>query len=150
MKSVLFALLAVLSLLPASAFAERAGDEILGLWHTTDDKAVVQISKVNNQYFGRIISLKDPNWPPNSGARGTPKLDRRNPNPELRNRPIAGLQFMGNFVYAGNNVWEGGKIYDPESGKSYKCKLTLSNPNRLLVRGYVGFSMLGRTEVWTR
>lgn len=150
MKSVIFLLFAVLSFLPTSAFADGAGDEILGVWHSAEDKSRVQIYKVNNQYFGRIISLKDPNWPPNSGSGGTPKVDRRNPNPELRNRPIVGLQFMRGFEFAGKNLWSGGKIYDPESGKTYKCKLTLINPDRLEVRGYIGFSMLGRTEVWTR
>lgn len=152
MRSAIFLLLATLILLPASAFAERAGDEILGVWHTTDDKAKVQIFRVQDQYYGKIISLKEPNWPANDemGMGGRPKTDRRDPNPELRNRPIVGMQFMGNFVYAGRNLWAGGRIYDPESGKTYKCKLTLISPNRLQVRGYVGFSMLGRTEVWTR
>ncbi len=152
MRSVIFLLLAVLSFVPASAFADGAADEILGVWHTTDDKSQVEIFKVNNRYFGKIISLRDPNWSTNDkvGVVGTPKTDHRNPNPELRNRPIVGMQFMGSFVLAGKNLWEGGNIYDPESGKTYKCKLTLTSANRLEVRGYVGFSLLGRTEVWTR
>ena len=74
----------------------------------------------------------------------------KNPDPKLRSRPIVGLQFMNNFVYAGRNVWDGGKIYDPESGKTYKCKMTLQSTNRLEVHGYVGVSLLGRTVVWTR
>jgi len=152
MKSVIFVLLAALIFLPASVFADEPGDEILGVWHTTDDKSQVQIFRVKNQYFGRIISLKEPNWPANDelGMGGKPKTDRRNPNHELRNRPIVGMQFMGDFVPLGKNLWESGVIYDPEAGKTYKCKLTLISPNRLKVRGYVGFTLLGRTEVWTR
>jgi uncharacterized protein (DUF2147 family) len=152
MKIVIFLLLAVLSFVPVSAFADGAGDEILGVWHTADDKSQVQIFKVNNQYFGKIISLRDPNWSANDkvGVVGTPKTDHRNPSPELRNRPIVGLQFMSGFVFVGKNLWEGGRIYDPESGKTYKCKLMLMSANRLDVRGFVGVSLLGRTEVWTR
>ncbi len=60
------------------------------------------------------------------------------------------MQLMTDFTLAGKDIWEGGKIYDPESGKTYKCKLTLIDPNRLEVRGFIGFSLLGRTEVWTK
>jgi uncharacterized protein (DUF2147 family) len=152
LKTIIFVFLAILSLLPASAFSENVTDQILGVWHTTDDKSQVQIFKVKNQYFGRIISLKEPNWPANDelGMGGKPKTDRRNPNHELQNRPIVGLQLMAGFVPAGKNLWADGKIYDPESGKTYKCKLTLVGDKRLEVRGYVGFSLFGRTEVWTR
>ncbi len=96
--------------------------------------------------------MKDPNWPANDelGQSGRPKTDRRNPNPDLHTRPIVGLQFMNDFVFAGNARWADGKIYDPESGKTYKCKLTLAAHNRLEVRGFVGISLLGRTEIWTR
>ncbi len=152
MKSVIFVLLAALICFPKFVHADEPGDEILGVWHTADDKSRVQIFRVKNQYFGRIISLKEPNWPATDelGMGGKPKTDRRNPNHELRNRPIVGMQLMTGFTLAGKELWEGGKIYDPESGKTYKCKMTLVNPDRLEVRGYVGFSMLGRTEVWTR
>jgi uncharacterized protein (DUF2147 family) len=47
-------------------------------------------------------------------------------------------------------MWKGGTIYDPDNGKLYKCKMTLTEPKRLEVRGYIGFSFIGRTVVWTR
>ena len=72
------------------------------------------------------------------------------PNHSLRNRPIVGLQLMSDFEAAGKVQWGEGKIYDPESGKTYKCKITLTDPKRLEVRGYVGISLFGRTEIWTR
>lgn len=81
---------------------------------------------------------------------GKPKNDRGNPDPNLRDRPIVGLQFMRDFVYAGDKTWVDGKIYDPESGKTYKCKMTLVDDKHLEVRGFVGISLLGRTVVWTR
>jgi uncharacterized protein (DUF2147 family) len=130
--------------------AADAGDKILGVWNTTDNKSQVEIFKEKNQYFGKIISLKEPNWPAGDEQAGKPKSDRRNPDPKLHSRPIVGLQLMHDFVYAGNGKWTGGRIYDPESGKTYKCKLTLVDDKHLEVHGFIGVSLIGRTEVWTR
>jgi uncharacterized protein (DUF2147 family) len=57
---------------------------------------------------------------------------------------------MHDFVYVGKDRWKKGIIYAPDDGKTYKCKLTMEEPDRLKVRGYIGISMLGRTEEWTR
>ena len=58
---------------------------------------------------------------------------------------------MKNFTYDSNsNQWTGGEIYDPKNGKTYSCKMKLSSDNHLEVRGYIGISMLGRTEHWER
>ncbi len=81
---------------------------------------------------------------------GQPQVDRNNPDPDLRTRPALGLQLLEGFGYSGGNVWKGGTIYDPGNGKLYKCKMTLTDPKRLEVRGFIGISWLGRTEVWTR
>ncbi|HEX4645096.1 MAG TPA: DUF2147 domain-containing protein [Verrucomicrobiae bacterium] len=135
--------------LPARA---GAGDDILGLWVTAEDKARVEIFKRNDKYYGKILSLKEPNWPADDdkGMAGQPKNDRNNPDPRLRNRKILGLGIMNEFVYSGKNRWVGGTIYDPESGRTYKGKMTLAATNRLEMRGFVGISLLGRTTVWTR
>lgn len=60
------------------------------------------------------------------------------------------MDIMTNFEFDGGNVWDEGKIYNPEDGKTYSCKMTLKNPNTLDVRGYVGISLIGKTQVWTR
>jgi uncharacterized protein (DUF2147 family) len=152
MKAIFGLLLAVILFPLARLGAETPGDAILGVWNTTDDKSRVEIFKKDNHYFAKILSLKEPNWPANDkeGKGGKPKNDRGNPKPELRNRPIVGLQFMNDFVYQGKNLWADGKIYDPESGKTYSCKLTLTKSKELEVRGFVGISLLGRTEIWKR
>jgi uncharacterized protein (DUF2147 family) len=128
------------------------GDQILGKWNTAEDKARVEVFKQNDKYFGKIVSLKEPDWPANDekGPAGQPKNDRNNPSPRLRSRKIVGLRMMNDFVYAGKNHWIGGTIYDPESGKTYKGKMSLTATNRLEMRGFVGISLLGRTTVWTR
>jgi uncharacterized protein (DUF2147 family) len=145
-------LLAGLILMPLPVWAGETGDVILGTWHTTDDKSQVVIFKDHEHYCARIASLKEPNWPANDeeGMGGKPKNDRRNPDPKLRDRPIAGLLFMSDFTYSGNNLWENGKIYDPESGKTYRCEMSLTATDELEVRGYVGIPWFGRTVVWKR
>ncbi len=153
MKQFIVVWLALLGLvLPQPSARAEGGDAILGIWHTTDDKSQVKIFKREQQYFGQIISLAEPNWPAKDelGQSGKPKTDRNNPDPKLHVRPILGLQFMSNFVFGGKNLWDDGKIYDPELGKTYKCKMTLKSPNQLEVRGFIGFSLFGRTVVWTR
>ena len=153
MKKFILACTVALSLVfpQLSARADDPGDAVLGVWHTTDDKSQVKIFKRNNHYFGQITSLTQPNWPADDklGMAGKPKTDRRNPDPKHRDRPIAGLEFMTDFEFAGKNHWNDGFIYDPENGKTYKCKMTLI-ANKLEVRGFIGFSLFGRTVVWTR
>jgi uncharacterized protein (DUF2147 family) len=134
------------------ALADSSADRILGIWHTTDDKSQVQILKENNQYFGKVLSLKEPDWPAGSklGKPGAPKNDRNNPDSSLRSHPIIGVRIVSNFVYDGKDVWAKGKVYDPENGKTYHGKITMVGTNRLELRGYIGISLLGRTVVWTR
>ena len=151
MKKFISFLLGILFL---TSLSTSAGEdkEILGVWITTDNKSKVEIFSKNETWHGKIISLKETHWPANDekGMGGKPKNDRNNPDPKLRDKPIVGLEFMNGFTYSGKKRWEGGKIYDPENGKTYKCKLTLTSTNRLEVRGFIGISLLGRTEVWTR
>jgi uncharacterized protein (DUF2147 family) len=79
-----------------------------------------------------------------------PKVDLKNPDPKLRTRPILGLQVIEGLTPTGDNRWEHGSCYDPESGNSYQCKMRLEKPDKLEVRGFIGFSLLGRTYVLTR
>jgi uncharacterized protein (DUF2147 family) len=154
MKKVVLLWLAALSLLlPAPiAHADDGADAILGVWHTTGNKSAVRIFKKDNQYCADVVSLMHPNWPNDDklGMGGKPKTDRINPDPKLRDHPIVGLQFMSGFSYSGGKVWAGGKIYDPESGKTYKGKMTLKTNGELELHGYVGISLFGRTVTWTR
>jgi len=157
MKMLIASVLAVLVLAGADAGPTPSGDAILGIWKTYDANGKVncqlEIYRENKKYCAKIVSLTEPNWPAgdDQGMAGKPKNDRYNPNPELRNRPIVGLRFMHDFVYiAAKSMWTNGRIYDPECGKTYKCKMTLTSANKLEVRGYIGISLLGRTEIWTR
>jgi len=119
-------------------------DEIIGKWLNKDKEAHLQIYKKGNKYYGKLAWLKNPN-----DESGQPKKDSKNPSGELRSRPLLGLEILKGFEYK-NGTWEEGTIYDPKSGKTYSCKMTLDGKNKLNVRGYVGISLIGRTEVFTR
>ncbi|RYZ99108.1 MAG: DUF2147 domain-containing protein [Sphingobacteriaceae bacterium] len=127
------------------AFAAGNPDAVVGNWLTEGGKAKIYIYKNGNKYFGKIAWVEKPNDP-----NGHPKLDKNNPDKALRNKPIVGLVLLRNFEYTGKNVWENGNIYDPESGKDYSCTMTLLDANKLEVRGYIGISLLGRSQTWTR
>jgi uncharacterized protein (DUF2147 family) len=79
-----------------------------------------------------------------------PDKDEKNPDPALRDRPLVGLSLFAGFDYDGDGRWSGGTIYDPNSGKTYRCIVTIVDDDTLKVRGYVGVPLLGRTEIWTR
>jgi uncharacterized protein (DUF2147 family) len=63
---------------------------------------------------------------------------------------LIGLVILKDFAFNGKDKWEDGTIYDPNNGKTYSCVIRLKNESALEVRGYIGISLLGRTEVWTR
>jgi uncharacterized protein (DUF2147 family) len=124
-------------------FAQSA-DAVVGKWINGDNNAHIQIFKSGNSYDGKLIYLKDP-----KDENGKAKVDAKNPNSNLKTRPILGLQLLNNFNYD-DGTWEDGTIYDPKTGKTYSCKITMNGKDKLNVRGYVGISLIGRTDVWTK
>jgi len=127
-----------------ASFAQVNPDDILGKWMTEKKEAVVQIFKTNDhKYAGKIIWLEKPL------ENGKPVLDKKNPNPELRSRPIMGLVFIAGFEFQ-NEEWINGILYDAQTGNTYKAKMTLKDKNTLDLRGYIGSPMFGRTTTWTR
>lgn len=147
---MLAALLAALVLSAGSAFGGGA-EGIVGRWKTENAKSTVVIFPCGEKYCARIEALKDSLYTDAAeGAVGTPRLDRHNPDPSRRKRPLVGLQFMEGFTPAGEGKLANGTIYDPENGKTYRCTITLKDPHRLDVRGYLGITLFGRTTVWTR
>lgn len=130
-----------------SAYAQKGNpDAIVGTWLNGTKKGHIQLYKQGDKYFGKIAWLKEPNDP----ETGKQKLDTKNENAANHSRPILGMVNLTNFEYDGGNVWDEGKIYNPEDGKTYSCKLTLKDANTLDVRGFVGISLIGKTQTWTR
>lgn len=144
---------ALLAVFLGAPFAHGApGDAILGFWNTKDRDTRFDIYKCGTKYCGKISYMRHPNYSPTNkdGLAGRPRLDSHNPDPALRKRTILGLPLLEGFRYVGHNLWEGGKIYDPDDGEKYGCKIWLDGANRLKLRGYMGISLFGRTETWVR
>jgi len=136
-------LLALVLILPAGSVLANTADDVVGKWVTEGGKSHVQISKQGSQYIGKLVWLKEPN------RDGKPKTDSKNPDKALQARPLVGLLLLSGFSFKGGE-WVDGKIYNPEDGKTYSCKMKLKDKNTLEVRGYVMNPALGKTQVWKR
>ena len=119
-----------------------------GKWKTIDDetgrpKSIVEITESGGKLTGKVIELfRKPEEDQN------PICDRC--EGEKKNQPVKGLTILWDLKAEGNE-WKGGHILDPKNGKIYKCKMKLiENGNKLEVRGFIGFSLLGRTQVWEK
>ena len=116
---------------------------IEGTWLSGDGDGWIEVTRKGNGLSGVIKGS------PNAGE-DRPDKDEKNPDPALRDRPLTGLELFSGFSYDGDGRWTGGTIYDPNSGKTYRCIITWVDRETLKVRGYIGVPMLGRTETWTR
>lgn len=143
--------LALLPLLAVAALAVDA-DSILGKWLSPSDvgSAHVDVYKNGNKYFGKIVWLEKPVFSEKDPLAGQPKVDRRNPDPKLRSRPVMGLVILENLEYSSSGEWKNGTIYAPDKGKTYKCQAKLGPDGVLHLRGFIGFSFIGETRDWTR
>jgi uncharacterized protein (DUF2147 family) len=140
----LFPRLAVLALILLSGMLMADQNLVAGRWLTQERDGWIQISIVGESVEGTIAGA-----PPDSPSSDR-KFDDRNPDPSLRNRLLDGLTIMTGFDYTGDGKWKNGTVYDPNTGKTYKCSITLIDDNTLKIRGYIGVSLFGRSETWTR
>jgi len=127
------------------SMAQNKSTDVTGIWKTTgDDPAKIQIYAVGDKFYGKIIWLYKPI------LNGTERVDTENPDKTKRTQSIVGLQMLEGFKFNGSDSWNGGTIYDPKTGKTYSCAITFKDNKTIKVRGYIGISLLGRTETWTR
>lgn len=128
-----------------NAFA--ADDAVTGKWKTIDDetgkpKSVVEIFQDGEVVKGRIAQLIDPSEP-NPVCKECPG--------DKKGKPIQGLEIIWDMHPKGDGEWADGQILDPKNGKTYKCRLRLKDDGaKLEVRGFIGFSLLGRSQLWIR
>ena len=116
----------------------------VGTWTNEAKEARFEIYQCGNKMCGKIVWLAEPN------RDGKPKTDINNPNKKLQSRPVKGLVFLQGFEYDENNKWDDGTIYDPQSGKTYSSYMKVLDKNTLEVKGYIGISVIGRSQIWTR
>ena len=126
-----------------SANAAQDMPSIEGTWLSGDGDGWIEITLAGSGLSGVIAGS------PNADDE-RPDRDEKNPDPALRDRSLTGLDLFAGFSYAGEGRRTGGTIYDPNSGKTYRCIITWVDENTLKVRGYIGVPMFGRTEIWTR
>ena len=131
-----------------SAFAATSETSPAGYWRTIDDetgrpKSIVEITETDGELRGKVMKLLD--------------REGQDPNPtcdecpgERKGQPIKGMTILWGLAPEGDE-WTGGTILDPKSGDTYDATVKLEDGGeKLNVRGYIGFSMLGRTQVWER
>ena len=95
---MLFVLLTSFS--PSSLLQTEEGDALVGIWMPSHGKAKVKITKVGTKYYGKIVWLKEPNYPD-----GTKKRDKNNPDAKMHDTPLLGYKILKDFEYKGKKTW---------------------------------------------
>jgi uncharacterized protein (DUF2147 family) len=140
-KSLFF----VAALMGAANLAVAAGSPV-GTWRSIDDKtkqerSIIRISEENGELKGVVEKIFDqPGDDPSHLCKEC--------KDERKDKPIVGMTILWGLKKDGD-AWAGGEIFDPKNGKTYRCKMTLSDDGkRLNVRGFIGISLIGRTQIW--
>jgi len=118
---------------------------VLGKWHSIDPdtgmhESVIEVYKKEDKVYGKIIQILKEEDKDKTCIECTGKD---------KDQPIQGLVIIRGLSKDGDE-WTDGKILDPKNGKLYKCYISLEEENKLKLRGYIGFSLIGRTEYWYR
>jgi uncharacterized protein (DUF2147 family) len=141
MKVTLFFIFAFVAL---SGVAQK--HPIEKTWYNAEKTSKIRIYKATDgKYYGKIVWLKNP-----TDTNGKPRTDKENPDEKKQSNPLMELLILSGFSLTNDtNVLEGGKVYDPNNGKTYCGKLTLKN-NSIDMKGFIcSMSFLGRTTQWT-
>ena len=140
----------ILVALGATFFANTAtpGSSPEGSWLTEKKSGIVEVfrcSAGDDELCGRLVWFRIKPDDPNPQG-----LDLKNPDPALRTRSLCGLMFMYGFKPAAADLWDGGAVYNAEDGNTYHATLKLLPDGTLSLHGYIGISLIGASEVWTR
>lgn len=118
------------------------GSEVLGVWEGDNNMERFEIYKEGDLYYGKIVWTAYENI---DNIEGRGLLDLENPDSTKRDQSIVGLTILLDFKYKGNGVYSSGRVYDPGSGNTYKCKIKVEGDSAK-IRGYILVPLLGRTE----
>lgn len=126
-------------------FSNGMAQDVFGKWKTIDDetgeaKSIVEIYEQNGKVYGKVVEILTP------GRENAVCEECKGKN---KNKPIRGMVILKDLM-KDKDEYSGGTILDPTNGKEYKCYITLENANKLKVRGYIGFSLIGRSQYWHR
>ena len=128
-----------------TAMTSMQSQSVIGKWKTIDDatgeaKSIVEVFSKSGKIYAKVVDILDP---------ATKNNLCKQCSGEDKNKPIIGLTIIKGLSKDGSE-YNSGEILDPKNGKLYKCALTLESKDKLKVRGYIGFSLLGRTQYWHR
>ncbi len=140
-KYSIFLLLILGGIFSGNLYAQANPDAVLGIWFNEEKDAKIKIYKEDGKFYGKIVWHKT--------GEDISYFDEHNPDEELKKRKKLGLVILTDFEFD-DGQWEDGDIYDPKTGKTYSCIIKLQKDGGLHVRGYIGFSLLGRTTYWTK
>ena len=118
----------------------NAATPLDGLWLTENERSVIQVKECDQGLCGNIYWI----------IKGGMQTDAKNPDESKRETPMCGLPILWGFTKDSATEWEGGKIYKADDGDVYSAEMELLSQDKLKVRGYVGFSFLGKSQEWTR
>ena len=145
MSKTLWLVALLLAALRIAAAAEP-GPSVEGHWLTEKKSGIIEIYRCpGDTLCGKLVWLRIKPGDKNQAA-----LDVNNPDPNQRDRSLCGIVMMTGFRLDEPNKWTDGFVYNPEDGDNYHANMTLQPDGTLRLRGYVGISLLGASEVWTR
>ena len=135
----------ILSIVVFFIFQVSFSQTIFGKWKTVDDETgiengIVEIYEKAGKVYGRIIEILE---------KEKKHFKCEMCEGEDKNKPVLGLVIIKGLKKKGD-FYEGGKVTDPKNGKSYHCKMNLEGKDKLIVRGYIGISLFGRSQTWFR
>ncbi len=142
----IFALIFCIGLLAGFIPKDSPNAKVLGKWKTIDDetkkpKSIIEIYEVNGKVHGKIVELLTET---DQNKVCTACTGNR------KGKKLVGMEILYNLEKDSDTEWEDGNIYDPAKGKEYSCEIKLVSADKLEVRGYVGFSFVGRSQNWFR
>ena len=119
-------------------------DDLKGMWTSKEKRdSLIEIYDCGEHLCGRLVSLTNP-----LDDAGNVRKDVHNQDESLRDRPLAGIEFLTGFTYdEQKKAWSSGRIYNARDGKTYKSNMVFKE-GELKVRGFVGISLFGKTDVW--
>ena len=126
---------------------------IEGDWLVESRDAIIRIERDGDTFVGSIVWQLHDTYGPEDGAElnGKTVTDRHNPDPALRTRPLTGLRLLWGLRYdAEAHAWVDGRVYNADNGKEYHCEIHLRSPDQLVLRGFIGITLLGGNTTWTR
>ena len=135
----------ILSIVVFFIFQVSFSQTIFGKWKTVDDETgmengIVEIYEKAGKVYGRIIEILE---------KEKKHFKCEMCEGEDKNKPVLGLVIIKGLKKKGD-FYEGGKVTDPKNGKSYHCKMSLEGKDKLIVRGFIGISLFGRSQTWFR